>query len=55
MTYRILGMYSGETEELDTAEDAGTARELVSEYALAFGCAWTVWCPELGRGAVPRG
>ena len=54
MTYRIMGRYAGETEEIDEAEDAETAGVLVAEYACAFGEGWRVWCPELDREAEPE-
>lgn len=44
MTYRIMGMYRGKTEEIDSVEDdKKEANRLRGEYALAFGFDWRVW------------
>lgn len=41
--YRIMGNYRNSTEEIDNADDEGTARYLQGEYQLAYGSDWQVW------------
>lgn len=41
--YEIVGVYRGEAEVIDTAEDRKEASYLVGEYQLAFGSDWRVY------------
>lgn len=42
-TYKIMGRYNGQTEEVDEAETRKDAQYLLSEYKLAFGAGWSLW------------
>jgi hypothetical protein len=41
--YDIVGVYRGEKEVVDHAEDRTTAKYLVGEYQLAYGNEWRVY------------
>ncbi len=41
--YRIIGMYRGSKEELDTAETESEAHYLCNEYIMAFSRDWRIW------------
>jgi len=40
---RIMGVYRGRTEEIDTADTHKEARILLNEYRMAFGVGWSLW------------
>jgi hypothetical protein len=41
--YKIVGIYNGKRETIDTAGDLVEAKYLVGEYQLAFGNDWLVY------------
>jgi hypothetical protein len=41
--FDIIGVYRGESEVIDSADDRETARYLVGEYQLAYGSGWRVF------------
>lgn len=46
----IVGSYHGEREIIDSAESLTEARELASEYRLAFGAEWSISFRRARRG-----
>lgn len=49
MTYKIMGRYRGEVEEVDDCEDKREAERLAREYRIAFGEDWGIWIEEGGE------
>jgi hypothetical protein len=43
MTYKIMGKYRSEVEEIDSCESKKEADILLQEYRMAFGMSWRVW------------
>lgn len=41
--YEIIGVYRGEKEVIDEADDRKTADYLVGEYQLAYGSEWRIY------------
>lgn len=41
--YKIMGMYQGETEEIDSFSTYDEAERMVSEYRMSFGAGWSIW------------
>tara|TARA_R100000734_G_C3200340_1_gene19440 strand:+ start:10 stop:156 length:147 start_codon:yes stop_codon:yes gene_type:complete len=40
--YKIIGIYNGEKEEIDTAKNKKEAIYLMNEYKLSFGNNWII-------------
>ncbi|KKL85647.1 hypothetical protein LCGC14_1952620 [marine sediment metagenome] len=49
MTYKVMGRYNGDTEELDSADSEQEAKYLLNEYRMAFGAGWILWIIEPGQ------
>jgi len=47
--YKIIGIYRGQKEEIDTATTKQEADYLVNEYRIAFGDAWIIYKKEGGE------
>lgn len=45
--YRIMGIYQGRTEEIDTAKSEEDALYLAGEYQIAFGRDWSIWAEKM--------
>jgi hypothetical protein len=41
--YKIIGIYRGKKEVIDTAKDLTEANYLVNEYRMAYGPTWTIY------------
>lgn len=46
MTFKIMGEYRGNREEIDEAETKKEAEQLAREYRIAFGEDWRIWIDE---------
>lgn len=41
--YNIMGSYQGQKEIVDTFSTMKEAKEMLTEYVLAFGVGWRLW------------
>lgn len=44
--YEIIGIYKGQREVLDTADDKTERDYMLQEYSIAFGSDWTIYAIE---------
>ena len=47
--YKIVGRCQGEKEEIDEFETIKEAKEMLTEYRIAFGQGWMLWVEKEGK------